>query len=503
MPPTPRSLQQFLEGSAERTPERCAITCGSERLTFRELRERAAAIAKGLVARGVGRGDVVVVWMNKSVDVVAVYYAILAVGAAYAPINGDTPARYVNAVIERAQPALVVVRSRAGMPEELIGAPIAEAASLAVDAPTAPGGWESAPQSSGEDLAYVHFTSGSTGQPKGVAITHRAALTYMDVCAGILRGGADDVVCNHAPLAFDLASFDVHLAMRWGATLHMLRSDEIVAPGSLIRHLQDARPTVLYTVPTTLNRLAALSSIGSLVVTSMRALIFAGEPPNPVALRKLRAVFPNAVFHHWYGSTEAALLTQISFAPGVELPDPLPIGEAVDGVQLAVRSEDGTIEPVRAGRSGELLASSDLVFEGYLRDAAATEAAFLEPAWFRTRDAVRCDEHGRLFFVTRTDRMVKVRGMRVDPEEVATAVRRHPYVRDCAVVALPDARNGGARLVAFVVGPAASTSSLREDLKRDMPSYLVPEVIAAGDVLPTTASGKVDARALLARIADA
>jgi acyl-coenzyme A synthetase/AMP-(fatty) acid ligase len=299
--------------------------------------------------------------------------------------------------------------------------------------------------------------------------------------------------------------------MRWGAALHMLRTAEALLPGSLLKFFNDDRPTVLYTVPSTLNRVAAFRSLAAQTFPSLRALIFAGESPNVVALRKLRSIFPNATFHHWYGSTEAALVTAAAFAPGADLPDPLPIGKVVRNVELAIRTTTSTVGPITAGVVGELLVASTLLFEGYYGDPSATRGAFLHQdqaalaerprAWFCTNDVVRCDDGQTFFYVARNDRVLKIRGNRVDLDDISARLRRHAAVEDCVVVAQHDAV-AGARIFAFYTGDAQCAGELKELLKRDVPAYMVPDAITWLAALPTTASGKVDHARLLDALTD-
>jgi amino acid adenylation domain-containing protein len=497
-------LHDFLRRSAESQPDAIAIDCGGERITYGELFARASAIAAAFGRRSIGRGDLVVVWMRKSVDVVAVYFGALLVGAAYAPVNADAPAPYVGLLAKNGDARLIVVDGDRPLDPSgpaAPGHPAVSATELANEGGPAP----TLRKPIDTDVAYVHFTSGSTGRPKGVAITHRASRAYLDICDDILNGGRTDIILNHAPLSFDLASFDIHLAVRWGAKLRLLRPEETIAPGSFLRIFVEEKPTLLYTVPTALHHLSTFPSIADLQVPSMRALLFAGEPPNAVALRKLRPVFPNATFHHWYGSTEAALVTAMPFAPGLELPERFPLGDVVGNVDVALRTEEGTIVDIAPGAAGELLVDSTLLFSGYYGDESVTAGAFVPRLragvppgrWFCTRDLVRVDDGGTLHYQGRIDHMVKIRGFRVDLEEVTMALRRHPSVENGIVIARHGDRAGGTSLYGFVTGTSVVPQVVRDFVAASLPRYMVPAAIFRldGD-LPTTATGKVDLRRL-------
>ncbi|HLL54312.1 MAG TPA: AMP-binding protein, partial [Myxococcaceae bacterium] len=472
-------------------------------VTYQELDRRSDALAAAMQDAGVRRGDRVVVWGAKSADTIAAWFGALKAGAAYVPLDRTTPAPRAGAIVDATRARVVVLDA------PLAGEPPWSARDVTVLTSGVEGSARPRPvEATDLDLAYLYFTSGSTGRPKGVAISHRASISYLDIGDGILRGGPDDVVAQHAPLGFDLASFDVHLAVRWAARLVFIPAATALTPDSMLEFLESEQPTVMYAVPTALHRLAALESIEERRVPSLRALLFAGEPPVVPALRRLRRTFANATFHHWYGSTEAALVTAAAFPPGAELPDPMPIGPAVPNVELGllVEGREGVSE-VAPGTSGELVVSATLLLDGYWGEEQGASAfvtgpkggAELPRRWFKTRDLVRCEADGSLFYVIRTDRMLKVRGMRVDPAEVEAALLGFDGVRECSVVARPDPE-AGARLFVFFVGSAGSETALGAYARERLPAYMLPERFFRLDGLPTTETGKVDRRALAERL---
>ncbi|HUS65348.1 MAG TPA: AMP-binding protein [Kofleriaceae bacterium] len=489
----PATLVDQLARAASRAPDRVAVALGAEALTYAQLWQRAGEIAGLLARRGVARGDLVGVCLPKSPEAIAAWFGALRAGAAYAPLDPASPLPRLEAIARQARfGALIADPARPELGGAAAGAPV-------VWDLREPGDPPPAGASGAGDLAYVYFTSGSTGTPKGVAISQRAALAALEAAEPILGGSAGDVVANHAPLVFDLASFDVHFAVRCACAVQLVPDGYALMPGSLLGWLEAVRPTLLYTVPSTLKRLASLSSIAQRRFPSLRGLIFAGERPDVAALRALRPVFPDATFHHWYGSTEAALVTAVAFPPGAELPDPMPMGRAVRGVELALDGGDGAQDALRPGAQAELWVAGDVLLDGYRHDAERTAEAFAPASsaarWFRTRDVVRCDADGELHFVSRLDRMVKVKGLRVDLGEVEAALEAVAGVRDAAVIALADPLSG-ARLIGFAAGEALEEAAVRDALRGLVPAHMVPDRVEVRARLPRTVTGKLDRAAL-------
>lgn len=505
-----RTLAEQLLQRAEEAPGARAVALEGLARSYGALTRDALGIAALLQAHGVRRGDRVGVCLLKSPQAMAAWFGTLLAGAAYVPLDPASPIARLQAIGAQAEwAALIADGGRPELAEAGGGAPVI----WDREVPGAPHLGEA----SGEprpvavtdlDLAYVYFTSGSTGTPKGVAISHRASLAYLDAADRILSGAAGDVVANHSPLFFDVASLDVHFATRAGATVHLVPEATAAMPGAFARWLTAAQPTVLFAVPSALRRLAAVPSLAACRVPSLRALIFSGEPPHPPSLRALRAVFPAATLHHWYGSTEVALMTAAAFPPEAEVPDALPIGTAISNVDVARAGDGGAPVAWSPGDEGELLASGTVLLDGYLGEPERTAEAFtlaawpgpLTRRWFRTGDWVRCGPDGQLHFVCRVDRMVKIGGVRVDPGEVEAALERAAGVREAAVIAVGDPVSG-LRLWAFAAGEIGSAEELGEALRRFLPAHMMPERIELRPSLPRTATGKID-RPSLARLAE-
>ncbi|HEY8208039.1 MAG TPA: amino acid adenylation domain-containing protein [Myxococcaceae bacterium] len=507
----PCTLAEQLLQRAQEVPNARAVALEGRSLSYGELAREALGIAALLQAHGVRRGDRVGVCLLKSPEAVSAWFGTLLAGAAYVPLDPASPVARLRAIGAQAEwAALIAHGGRPELAEASGGAPVIWDREVPGARHLGEGAGAPRPVALTDlDLAYVYFTSGSTGTPKGVAISHRASLAYLEAADRILAGAGDDVIANHSPLFFDVASLDVHFAVRAGATVHLVPEPDAAMPGAFARWLTAAQPTVLFTVPSMLRRLAELPSLATYRFPALRALIFSGEPPHPPSLRALRAVFPKATLHHWYGSTEAALMTAASFPPEAAVPDVLPIGTAVSNVDVARSDEGGAPAAWVPGTEGELLVSGTTLLDGYCNDPGRTAEAFVLAAgpgqlarrWFRTRDHVRCGPDGQLSFVCRLDRMVKVGGVRVDLGEVEAAIERAPGVREAAVIAVGDPVSG-CRLWAFAAGDARSAEELGAALRDVLPAHMLPARIELRPSLPRTATGKLD-RPALARLAEA
>ena len=507
--PSPLLLHHALEAAALADPHAIAVESQGERVTYATLAGRAGEIAATLQDLGVAHRDLVAVCLRRGVEAVATWFGVLTAGATYVPIDAGTSLVRLRAILREGQVRWLVALAERSELGEVGGAgvtvvwdrPVSGAPSLA----SAGSRRRAATATTEDDPAYVYFTSGSTGRPKGAVMSHGTALSYMRTVHSLLKGQPADVIANHAAFAFDLAAFDVHYAVHCGAAVTLIPEAARLVPEQLLRHIDEQGATILYTVPTTLRRIAAASASGQREVRSLRALVFAGEAPEVGVLRAIRPLFPEATFHHWYGSTEAPLVTAAAFGPTESLPDILPIGRPVESVLTAIE-RDGELVSLASGPcSGELLVAGPLVMNGYCSATRPSDDGFYvatgpgsggkRARWFRTRDLVEVDDHGRCFYAGRIDRMVKVNGLRVDLGEVEVMLSQGRGVRECAVIALPDAASG-VRLCGFAVGVDLDTEALRDELHTKLPPHMVPGQLVAMHVLPRTGSGKIDRTAL-------
>jgi amino acid adenylation domain-containing protein len=499
-------------------------------LTYAALWHGADRLSTRLARWGAGRGDRVGLWLPKSLEAVTAVHGILRSGAAYVPVDPTGPATRavtifaasgVKAVVVDASfapvlraawpgpgplPRLIKVDGPAGSPETeepsrdddqaLLPTTGSDALWSEIVADDAPAPLH--PCRDPEDLAYILFTSGSTGQPKGVMLSHANAFTFLDWCQDSL-GPWDpgDRFASHAPLHFDLSVFDLYIACRNAATLVLIGESLGKEPALLGDFLAQRRVSVWYSAPSILALLAEHGGLDRPGMVAPRLVLFAGEvfPIGP--LRMLRRLWPDARLWNLYGPTETNVCTAHPIPS--EIPDdrssPYPIGSVCPPLSARVVDEEGRDVP--AGTLGELVVAGPCVMRGYFGQAELTSQAFFTDdqgtRWYRTGDLVVDSGDGCYNFHGRRDRMVKKRGYRIELGEIESVLYRHPAVDRAGVVARSD--DAGVTIIAFVAlkpGQKRSIIALKRHCTQYLPPYMVPDTITFMGSLPATSTDKID-----------
>lgn len=485
-------LEALVASAARTAPEAPAVRAPDGELTYRQLDALAERYAAALAGRGVAAGDRVVIWSGKSLHAVALMQGCLRLNAVYAPVAESNPPNRLARIADGCTAALVVTDGE-GVARAAEGpgvkAPLASFAELLDEAG---GGAPALARAAGgpDDPAYILYTSGSTGDPKGVCVSHRNALAFVEWAVDHLGLRPDDRLANHAPFNFDLSVFDLYAAFAAGAEVHLVPQAIAYAPELLVRLLFERRITVWYSVP---SALTLMMGRGGLLdrepPPDLRICLFAGEPfPLPHA-RRLRAHWPGVRMFNWYGPTETNVCTSYEVtADDLARTTPLPIGTAASGDTLELRGGDGA-------DARELWVSGPSVMLGYWGREP-------QRGPYPTGDLVREAADGNLEYVGRRDHMVKIRGQRVELGEIESVLDGHPAVAGSAVVVVGEGLE--AALHAVVVPEPDSRVSfllLKQWCAERLPVYMLLDVLHVVAELPRTANGKKDRRSMVERIA--
>ncbi|MGE5467586.1 MAG: non-ribosomal peptide synthetase [Ignavibacteria bacterium] len=489
---------RLFERQAAATPDALALVCRSERWTYRELDERANGVAQRLRESGVSPGELVGVATARSIHMVAALLGAWKAGCAYVPLDPAYPAQRLAFMIGDAGLRMLLTDA-AARPAFEAHASEAGTQLLAVDAVQ-----RSREAAAGcGDLAYVMYTSGSTGQPKGVICTHAGLANYLCWAArayGVAAGGSVPV---HSSLSFDLTVTSLYVPLLVGAHVELLAEDDGAL--ALVAALRAGKRSLVKLTPAHLEILNHELAPEEMA-RAAEVLVIGGENLTAERVAPWRCHAPATRLINEYGPTETVVGCCIhEVTPDDPWNGSIPIGVPIAAMRLHVL--DGDLRPVPPGVAGELYIGGPGVARGYLNRPALTQARFVTDPFsgnpderlYRTGDIVRCRPgSGDLEYLGRADDQVKVRGYRIEPGEIERALAAHPGVRSCAVVAR-EAGAGDQELVAFVVPRRAEEAPMEgfaEFLARRLPAHMMPDRYVALAAMPLNVNGKVDRAAL-------
>jgi amino acid adenylation domain-containing protein len=480
-------IHKIFEGVAAEQSGRIAVSYLGREITYRELDDRANAVARRLRELSVRPGDIVAVVLPHSIEIVVAFLAILKCGAAYLPLDDANPpqrnaqfmrAANVNVVIGTEQLDAVYSQNRTVL--------------LASEFAAAPGGAVESFDSRFDDKAYVMYTSGSTGTPKGVVIPHRGVVRLV-MNTNYVSIERHDRILQLAPTSFDASTFEIWGALLNGATL-VPYSGKTMDPNQLKSDIRENGITILW-LTAALFSVVADRAIDAL--RPLRILLAGGDVLNARYVNKVIEYVPGITVINGYGPTENTTFTCCHVMTSRNQPNGnVPIGKPIAGTRVHLL--DDQLRPVPAGAVGELYASGEGVALGYLNephdDAFFVDETIAPGLIYKTGDLAREDENGELQFIGRRDSLVKVRGHRVSLEEVRTHVVRMDDVVD-AVVAKKDLPLGDQILVAYVrkkEGSDIDAKTIRRRLAEQIPGYMIPSQFVFDHALAINANGKID-----------
>jgi len=517
----PELLQHYVFRQAEIRPNAIAVSLGRSSLTYGELDRASSRLAWRLREAGCRRGDRVCLLVPKSPTAIVAMLGVLKADAIYVPIDLTSPAMRLARMVQISEPWGALVSAEAvkllddileqtdvrglsvGSVEQypLAGRQFASRFDFTeLDSyPSTPPKYEN----TAGDTAHILFTSGSTGVPKGVIITHRNVIAFVEWARGYFETAPGDRISSHPPLHFDLSTFDIYGTLSAGAELHIVPPALNLLPHKLAEFIRASQLTQWFSVPSVLTFMAKHGVVMQNDFPSLRRLLWCGEVlPTPTLIHFMQRL-PQVRFTNLYGPTEATIASSYYTVPECPRDEQavIPIGTACADEELLVLDSD--LNEVPPGEIGNLYIRGAGLSPGYWKDPDKTAAAFLphpravsnDDRIYKTGDLARRGEDGQLYFLGRADTQIKSRGYRIELGEVEAAFHSLDCLEECAIVALPtEGFEGNAICCAYVPrqGHTVSAAYLRQQASRWLPGYALPVHWLAFERLPKNANGKID-----------
>ena len=452
-------------------PEAIALVENGRSLTYGQLLTQSQTIAAGLQEMGVKPGQPVAIHLERGIDATIALFGVLLTGGCYVPLDLKNPTPRLSFIVTDAQVSMVLgLGATPTWLDKKLWLDIdacSEARPLPVEIQTT-------------SLAAILYTSGSTGQPRGVALSHGAVATFALWAADLVGLQANDRIASSTPFFFDLSTFDLYAVLGQGASLYFLPSALNMAPARLSAWLKEHVISGWYTVPSLLAFLAYKGNLAQISLESLRFLLFAGEVfPSP-ALMNLAANLPHTALYNFFGPTETNVccywpVNRVKLAAS----HPIPIGLPAAACELHIHAE-----------TGELWVRGPSLASGYWSDGRL-QPFLNQDGWYATGDRVsRID--GEYHFHGRLGRMIKCSGYRVEPAEIEASVNAMAGVRGCAVVGVDDPVTGQRLSLAIALEPDMTLANIRNALTRQFPSYMQPKHCIVLEELPLLPNGKLD-----------
>jgi amino acid adenylation domain-containing protein len=515
-------LQEWVTRRAESQPGATAVVFGQEKMTYAQLDESSSRLARVLKAAGCKRGDRVCFLMPKSPIAIVTILGVLKADCVNVPLDSTGPACRARKILAACETRWILAAGKVtGLLHDILSDERFRRSicvgwldqQRATDESFTPEffredlrGYSAQPvdyQNRSQDPAHILFTSGSTGSPKGVVITHANVMCFVKWATRYFGMQASDRNSGHAPLQFDLSTFDVFGTFAAGAELHLVPAELNLIPHRLVEFIRTAQLTQWFSVPAILTYMAKLDVVRFNDFPALQRILWCGEVfPTPSLIYWMKRL-PHVSFTNLYGPTEATIASSYYTVPRcpTDERDSIPIGVACEGEELLVL--DAQLKPVGVGQIGELHIAGVGLSPGYWRDQERTDATFIQnpqgpdrsARLYRTGDLARVGPDGLVYFIGRADSQIKSRGYRVELGEVEAALNELAYVRECAVLAIDSEGFEGTLICcayACSMESRVNAGSLRKALSHMLPAYMLPSRWASFERLPKNSNGKVD-----------
>lgn len=477
-----------------KTPHAVALRSEKSSVSYEELDNRSTALAGYFIKEGVKPGDKIGVYLNKGISLITSLLGILKAGACYVPLDPSHPQERLLYIARHADVSFVITD-----PSLASKIAVDDDKKLNINALNLNTVSDTAlPVVDDDALCYVMYTSGSTGQPKGVMVRHRTVVNYLWWMQQAFGLAQHDVVLNQSTFSFDVSVWEIFWPLITGASCALISDETKYDPNQVIHFMQQHSVTVAQFVPTALRALVAVKKLAA--CSELQHLFSGGEALDQKLVDDLAAQFSGQI-HNLYGPTEATIFAcHWLCQPGADYTI-VPIGTPIPHVRAYVLDEQGNQLP--AGASGELYLAGDTLAQGYINDPEQTRSSFVNELFaadapglmYKTGDIVRAREDGVLEFLGRIDSQVKLRGHRVELNETEAILRNYSKLANAAVILENNARSGVPEMVAFYVikeNETVEEQQLKEHLYNILPFYMIPSYFIEQDFIPTLTNGKVD-----------
>ena len=505
------SFPQIITKSAQRFPNREAFRSGKASITYAQLNTKTTQFAQFLIEQGVKKGDRVGVYQNRCLESAIAIYGIMKAGAVYVPLDPTAPNERTLFLLNDCDIKFII--SNKFQKRKLINlikepSPLKTIIGLSEDWEMSTISWETiytkTPQPLNinvleDDLAYIIYTSGSTGTPKGIMHTHRSGLAYAKLTADLYQINENDVIGNHAPLHFDISTLGYFTAPLVGATTVIVPDAYTKLPASLANLIEKERITIWYSVPLALVQILEQGSIDKKDFSALRWILFGGEPFPLKHLRSLMEYLPQATFSNVYGPAEVNQCSFYNFKELAKDEESVPLGKTWNNTEMLIVDTNDKL--VQNNEIGELLIRSATRMAGYWNQPELTQRSLFEiepikgfkKIYYRTGDLVKLRNDGNLIFCGRKDRQIKVRGYRVELDEVEAVLLKHNRVQE-AVTFISISEGKKIIIASAILKPNKNLtpSDLRIFLHQHLVEYAVPSVLTIVDDFPRTSTGKIN-----------
>lgn len=509
-------LQHILRDALSRHSQKTAFVCSNEKLTYGELDTKSNQLANSLIAKKIKRGERIGIFMPRCLESVMAVYGILKSGAAYVPLDPFAPAHRTAAIIEDCNiKTLVTISNQKNRIEGLLKE--TSQVQLIIGTETISNcvsiAWETINKEKNSkpflkilesDLAFILYTSGSTGSPKGIMHTHYSALSLAKIVKDTFDFHEDDIFGNPAPLHFDPSTFGYFVAPFVKASTIIIPDAYLKMPASLSSLIAKEKVSVWYSVPLMLIQLLKSNTLTNHDFTNLRWIFFAGEVFIPKHLKALMETWPQARYCNLYGPAELILCTYFNIKEAPEVNQHIPIGTTWANTEYKILNENEN--EVGTGEVGELAIRSATLMQGYWNNEELTNRSFYrvsvangyEHIYYKTGDLVQLSEQQELLFLGRKDRQIKLRGYRIELDEVENVLLKHHFIEEAAVIAINQTEDAQ-KLVANVKAKELESideKELQHFCSQYLPAYSIPETILIVEDFPRTSSGKIDRKKL-------